>query len=47
VGSIAEAIILPTALAAPERQRIEGYLAWKWGLQGNLPADHPWKAAPP
>ena len=46
-GSIAEAIILPTALVAPERQRIEGYLAWKWGLQGNLPADHPWKAAPP
>jgi hypothetical protein len=47
VGSIAEAIILPTALAAPERERIEGYLAHKWGLQGNLPADHPWKAAPP
>lgn len=22
---------------------VEGYLAWKWGLQGNLPAGHPYK----
>jgi hypothetical protein len=46
-ASVAEVVVSYTALAAPERQRIEGYLAWKWGLQGNLPADHPWKAAPP
>jgi len=24
----------------PQQQQIEGYLAWKWGLQGNLPATH-------
>jgi len=29
------------------RQNAEGYLAHKWGLEGNLPADHPHKAAPP
>ncbi|MFO0390925.1 MAG: beta strand repeat-containing protein [Planctomycetota bacterium] len=29
------------------RQRIEGYLAWKWGLTANLPAGHPFKSAPP
>lgn len=29
------------------RQLIEGYLAWKWGLQGNLPNDHPYKNAAP
>jgi len=46
-ASIAEVVVSYTALAAPERERIEGYLAWKWGLQENLPADHPWKAAPP
>jgi len=46
-ASVAEVVVSYTALAAPERQRIEGYLAWKWGLQANLPADHPWKAAPP
>jgi len=25
----------------------EGYLAWKWGLQGNLPNTHPYKNAAP
>ena len=29
------------------RQRIEGYLAWKWGLVANLPSDHPYKNYPP
>lgn len=30
-----------------DQQKFEGYLAWKWGLQGNLPADHLYKSAPP
>jgi len=46
-GLMHEVVLVATTLAAPERQRIEGHLAWKWGLQGNLPVDHPWKAAPP
>jgi hypothetical protein len=29
------------------RQLIEGYLAWKWGLQGDLPAGHPYENAAP
>lgn len=29
------------------RQRIEGYLAHKWGLTANLPADHPYKGPTP
>lgn len=29
------------------RQQAEGYLAWKWGLQGNLPSGHPYKNNPP
>ena len=29
------------------RQKVEGYLAWKWGLVSNLPIDHPYKDAPP
>jgi hypothetical protein len=29
------------------RQLIEGYLAWKWGLEANLPADHPYKSSAP
>jgi len=26
---------------------MEGYLAWKWGLEGNLPSGHPYEFAPP
>jgi hypothetical protein len=29
------------------RQKIEGYLAWKWGLVANLPEGHPYKLRPP
>jgi hypothetical protein len=29
------------------REKIEGYLAWKWGLEGNLPIGHPYKSAAP
>ena len=29
------------------RQKLEGYLAHKWGLTANLPADHPYKFGPP
>jgi len=25
------------------RQKLEGYLAWKWGQEDNLPSDHPYK----
>ena len=25
------------------RQKLEGYLAWKWGMEDYLPTDHPYK----
>ena len=34
-------------ITTTQRQQIEGYLAWKWGLQSNLPAGHPFKTAAP
>jgi hypothetical protein len=34
-------------LSVQEIAKIDGYLAWKWGLQGNLPATHIYKKAPP
>jgi hypothetical protein len=46
-GFIGEVIIYSTALTNNQRQQVEGYLAWKWGLQGNLPANHPNKNVPP
>ena len=46
-SDIAEILCYKTTLLTSDRQTIEGYLAWKWGLQGNLPANHPYKNAPP
>ena len=42
-GVIAEVILYNRPLTASERQKIEGYLAWKWGLTGSLPTTHPFK----
>ena len=46
-GFIGEIILFSTALTISQRQQVEGYLAWKWGLQGTLPASHPYKMFPP
>lgn len=40
-GQIAEIVSFNTALTTEQRQQIEGYLAWKWGLKTSLSADHP------
>jgi hypothetical protein len=40
-GSIAELIAYDAPLTTIQRQQIEGYLAWKWGLQTQLPTTHP------
>jgi hypothetical protein len=42
-----EVIILRQVPDEPTRQKIEGYLAHKWGLTGSLAASHPYKFAPP
>jgi hypothetical protein len=46
-GDLAEVVIYSTALTTFQHQKVEGYLAWKWGLQGTLPAKHPYKLFPP
>jgi len=46
-GSIGETIIVKGQVSTDTRQKIEGYLAHKWGLESNLPADHPYKAEKP
>lgn len=43
----AEVIVSSTLLSALDRQKLEGYLAHKWGLTANLPANHPYKTAVP
>ena len=34
-------------LTSEVRHKVEGYLAHKWGLESQLPASHPYKAAAP
>ena len=46
-GAIAELIVTPSVLSVSDRQKIEGYLAHKWGLTANLPSDHPYKLVGP
>lgn len=46
-GQIAEIIICNSFLTTVERQKVEGYLAWKWGLVPALDAAHPYKTVPP
>jgi hypothetical protein len=45
-GKIGEYIILDS-VSSTERQKVEGYLAHKWGLEGNLPSSHPYKSSAP
>jgi hypothetical protein len=47
IGSMAEVIVTSSSASTFDRQRIEGYLAHKWGLTANLPNDHPYKTAAP
>lgn len=46
-GNLAEMTIYNRAPTQSEREQIEGYLAWRWGIQANLDASHPYKSAPP
>jgi hypothetical protein len=46
-GNISEIIMYNAPLSGPDRQKIEGYLARKWGLKASLPADHPYLMIPP
>jgi len=46
-GYLSEVVITSNEPSTADRQKLEGYLAHKWGLTANLPADHPWKENAP
>jgi hypothetical protein len=46
-GFMCEVLCYNDSLPDLQVQEVEGYLAWKWGLQANLSATHPFKLAPP
>ena len=47
LGFVGEAVYTNSALSTADRQRLEGYFAWKWGLQNSLPVGHPFRLIPP
>lgn len=46
-GYIAEILPYNAVQVQADREKLEGYLAHKWGIQANLDAGHPYKSAPP
>jgi len=46
-ADIAEIVVYNRALSDAERQKIEGYLAAKWGLQSSLPSTATYKSSAP
>jgi hypothetical protein len=46
-GYCGELIVLSSPQDIAIRNKLEGYLAHKWGLTANLPAGHPYKVNPP
>ena len=47
LGGIAEVVICDAVLTSTDREKLEGYLAHKWGLTANLPVSHPYKSSAP
>lgn len=46
-SQIGEILYYQRVLTTEQRQVAEGYLAWKWGIQANLPTTHPYFSFPP
>lgn len=46
-GPCGEIVITNNVLSTIDRQKLEGYLAHKWGLTSNLPESHPHKLVAP
>ncbi len=46
-GKVAEVLVYAGTLTTEDRQKIEGHLAWEWGIAANLAAGHPYRSAPP
>jgi hypothetical protein len=46
-AEIGEILFANAVPSAANRQKIEGYQAWRWGLQAALPAGHPYQNAAP
>jgi len=46
-GVVCEIVSYGSTLSTSDRQKMEGYLAWKWNLVSLLPSNHPYKNSRP
>lgn len=47
-GQIGELVLaVQDSMTTADKQKLEGYMAWKWGLVSDLPGGHPYKSAAP
>lgn len=46
-GNIYEVIVMLHQPTTQERQFLEGYLTWKWGINTNMPSSHPYRKISP
>ena len=46
-GDIAEIVVISGDVTAATRQKVEGFMAWKWGFAQFLPVGHPYESTPP
>jgi hypothetical protein len=46
-GTLAEIIVIQSVVPDDIREKIEGYLAWKWEFQNSLAAGHRYVSRPP
>ena len=46
-AEIAEVVMYDSAISESDQQKLEGYLAWKWGLESSLASGHPYENAAP
>jgi hypothetical protein len=46
-GHICEVLAFNAGVTTIQRQQIEGYLAWKWGIQSSLVSGHPFRSSSP
>ncbi len=47
IGDYAEFIYYNSALPSSQIQIVEGYLAWKWGIESRLNSNHPYRFITP
>lgn len=47
-GQVGELIVMQSDnITVADKEKLEGYTAWKWNMQGSLPGAHPYKTAAP